>query len=104
VEIIIFYIPCGSSEEAARLGKLAVEQKLAACANVFPIQSVFPWNGSIQSEGEYVCILKTLPYRKAELEEYMTALHAYHIPCIARWTAEVNASYGLWMEEQIGKA
>jgi uncharacterized protein involved in tolerance to divalent cations len=40
---------------------MAIEQQLAACANVFPMQSVFPWNGEIQQEEEFVLILKTLP-------------------------------------------
>jgi len=101
LEILLFYIPCGSSEEATRMGRMAVEQKLAACANVFPIQSIFSWEGAIQSEGEFVTVLKTLPSHKEELAKYIAAHHAYKIPCIAQWKVEVNASYGLWMMEQM---
>lgn len=83
------------------MGRMAVEQKLAACANVFPIQSIFSWEGAMQSEGEFVTVLKTLPSHQKELAKYIAAHHAYKIPCIAHWKVEVNASYGLWMMKQM---
>jgi len=102
VEITLFYIPVGSPEEATRLGHLAIEQHLAACANSFPIQSTFPWVGEIQHEQEFVLILKTFPNLKEALREMISQSHSYEIPAILSWQAEVNDTYATWMKVQLG--
>jgi periplasmic divalent cation tolerance protein len=99
VKITFFYIPCGTESEALSIGKQAVENRLAACANVFPIQSVFPWNGSIQEENEFILILKTTPSCASSLRSFISEKHGYEVPCIVSWEVEVNDAYGKWVEE-----
>jgi len=101
VEITFFYIPVADATEAITIGDLAVSQKLAACANHFPIQSVFPWEGVIQHNQEFVLILKTLPSLKSSLRSFLEGRHSYATPCILCWEVEVNEPYKRWMEEQL---
>jgi periplasmic divalent cation tolerance protein len=101
MKISFFYIPIGSAEEANALGKLVVENRLAACSNIFPIQSMYPWEGQLQEDHEFVLILKTFPALNAELQAFIEQHHTYKIPCILRWDAEVNDAYGNWMENII---
>ena len=97
MEITIFYIPIGSESEAIDLGDLVIGTKLAACSNVFPITSAFPWNGNLEKENEFVLILKTIPSLTDSLRIFIEGNHPYEIPCILSWNAEVNDSYGKWM-------
>jgi periplasmic divalent cation tolerance protein len=97
VTITVFYIPTGSEEEAVSLGKMAVSERLAACANSYPIQSCYPWEGALQEDQEFVLLLKTIPEFIPALRRFIEEHHAYSTPCIMHWEAEVNEAYGQWM-------
>jgi len=43
----IIYITAGDMAEARKIGRTLVEERLAACANIFPITSIFRWKGNI---------------------------------------------------------
>lgn len=101
--ITFFYVPVSNAIEAQSLGALAVQEHLAACANFFPVQSVFPWHGRIQEEHEFVLVLKTLPALKNKLSILLESKHSYDTPCILHWEGEVNETYGKWMLEQLGE-
>jgi periplasmic divalent cation tolerance protein len=101
LEITFFYIPVGSESEAIDLGDLVIGKKLAACSNVFPITSSFPWNGKLEKENEFVLILKTIPSLKDSLRNFIEENHPYDVPCILSWSAEVNESYFKWMSEKL---
>jgi periplasmic divalent cation tolerance protein len=98
LEIILFYIPTASEEEAASLGHQAIDNHLAACANVFPVQSAFPWDGTMQSEEEFVLLLKTLPHLRDNLRSFIKANHSYTTPAVISWSADVNEDYMAWMK------
>lgn len=68
-------------EEALRLGQTLVEEKLAACATVFPgAQSIYRWQGQIESVHETILLLKTGPDQIAALEARLHELHGYQTP------------------------
>jgi periplasmic divalent cation tolerance protein len=95
--ITLFYITINSSEAAQRIADEAIEKKLAGCANIFTIDSVFPWEEKMQHEGEHVLLLKTIPALKKDLEEFVLSVHPYDIPCIMTWDVDVNEAYGNWI-------
>lgn len=101
MQILLFYIPAASNSEAISLGQKAIENRIAACANIFPVQSIFPWNGTIQTEHEFVLVLKTLPFLQDKVEEFISSHHSYEVPCIMSWLAEVNESYGMWIKNNV---
>ena len=64
-------------DDARRLGRTLVEERLAACATLIPaVESIYRWQGAVESAAECVLLLKTvaaqLPAREARLS--MTAL------------------------------
>ena len=101
MEIALFYITTGDITTAETLGNLAIDKKLAACANIFPIQSVFPWEGTRSVEEEQVLILKTTPGNINALSNLIALHHTYQVPCIMHWIVEVNDAYGKWIEENV---
>lgn len=101
MEISIFYIPVGNAAEAETLGHRAIKEHLAACANVFPIQSTFMWEGALQQEAEFILVLKTMHHKKKALREFLESNHSYETPCILSWDAEVNVAYGEWVNHQV---
>ncbi len=101
MQILLFYIPTASETEAMSLGQHVVEKKIAACANVFPVQSIFPWDGTTQKEHEFVLVIKSLPSLKGKVTEFITSHHSYEVPCILSWIVDVNDGYGKWVKENV---
>lgn len=69
------------AEEAGRLGRTLVEERLAACVTlVAAVQSIYQWEGQIESANEYLLLLKTTQDKLAPLEARLHELHSYKTP------------------------
>ncbi len=99
--ILLFYVTHPDEATARRIAGQMVEQRLAACANVFPIQSAYWWDGAVQTEGEWVSILKTSPCCEAALEKALRAVHPYQTPCFLRFEARANEDYERWIMDSL---
>ena len=72
---------CASPGEATKLARTLVEERLAACATLIPaVQSIYHWEGAIETSTETLLLLKTAPDRLAALETRLRALHSYQTP------------------------
>lgn len=70
-----------SPDEAQRIGRTLVEERLAACATLVPgVQSIYPWKGEIESSVETLLLLKTGASQIAALEARLHELHSYETP------------------------
>jgi periplasmic divalent cation tolerance protein len=70
-----------SSEEAGRLARTLVEERLAACATMIPgVQSVYRWQGEVESASETMLLIKTSSEQLAALEARLHELHSYETP------------------------
>lgn len=101
MRISIFYITNADKESAIALARQAIEKKLAGCANILPMHSLYPWKGTLQEENEHILILKTIPALKEILTEFISSVHQYEVPCIMNWDVEVNESYGDWIRKNV---
>jgi|SRR5579884_2609572 len=101
-ETIIVLVTASSQEEARKIGRALVEQKLAACANLIPsITSIFHWEGRISEENETLVILKTRRALFERLRDTVASLHSYDVPeIIAVSIAEGADSYLRWIASE----
>jgi periplasmic divalent cation tolerance protein len=77
------YMTAGNSEEARRIARALVEERLAACVNILgPMNSFYEWNGVVQDDQEVVLIAKTRRSKFAPLCARAKELHSYEVPCI----------------------
>ena len=90
-------------EEAARLGRALVEERLAACATVIPgAQSIYRWEGEVETTAECVLLLKTGPEQVSALETRLRALHSYQTPEFLVLRVEGgSADYLEWMNANL---
>ncbi len=102
----MLYITCGSREEATKIARAVVEERLAACANIIdPMRSVYWWEGSVNEDDETVLILKTTAERAGELTERVKALHSYDVPCVVEIPlGGGNAAYLDWIAAETASA
>lgn len=68
-------------EEAARMGRTLVEERLAACATLIPAaQSIYRWQGQVETAQETLLLLKTEADRLPALEMRLKEIHSYETP------------------------
>ena len=90
-------------EEAARLGRTLVEERLVACATLIPsVQSIYRWKGEIESATETLLLLKTGPDQLAALEARLHELHSYQTPEFLVLPVESGSnSYIDWLQANL---
>jgi periplasmic divalent cation tolerance protein len=86
-------------DEANKLGRTLVEERLVACATLLPaVQSIYHWNDQIQSAPETMVLLKTSTDRLAQLEKRLKELHSYRVPEFLVLPVESgSAAYLQWL-------
>ena len=102
--VIFVYVTTGDGDEARRIGRQAVEEQLAACANILPgVTSIFRWQGELDEAEEVVLILKTTEEKLEQLINRVKVLHSYDCPCIeALPVVEGNRDFLEWVVRETG--
>jgi|SRR5579872_281107 len=100
---IVVLSTCGSEEEAGKLARSLVEQRVAACVNVIPrVRSYYRWKGEIESADEYLLVIKSsrvvMPALLAALEKE----HSYEVPeVIALSVVDGAPGYLDWLQSSL---
>lgn len=99
--MILIYTTCRDTAEAAKIGQLLVETKVAVCVNLWPIQSIWAGDeGKPVSEREAVLIVKTNEQKVQEVENLILKNHTYATPFIGVINLHrVNHEYKEWMQK-----
>lgn len=98
---IAIYITFGSEESAKTIAHQLIEKRLVACYNIFPIASAYWWQEAIQTDNEFVAIVKTIPEMWDKVVKEVEQLHPYEVPCIMKMEVAANAGYEDWVRAQV---
>lgn len=92
----------GSKKEARRLAMALVKHKLAACAQIEKIDSIYAWKGKIEHGREYRVLFKTTAERYDAIEGAIRDMHSYELPAIHALPFErAFAPYAAWIEDEV---
>lgn len=98
----VVFVNVASENEAKGIAKSLIEAKLAACVSIFPVHSVYNWQGDLCSEDSYNLLIKTDLDKFDTLESMLRELHSDEVPeIIALPILLGHAPYLQWMSEQI---
>lgn len=87
-------------DSARRVSASAVQDRMAACASMVPVRSIYEWEGSLEDSAEYMVIFKTTSQKAGALSEYLSEHHPYDTPEIASIRVQdVNGPYMRWLSE-----
>lgn len=79
----IVYVTVSSSEEAVRIGRSVLEERLAACVNIIqPVTSIYWWQGKLEVDNEVILLLKTRAHLVNRVISKVQMLHSFSCPCI----------------------
>ena len=97
----VFLYVTAPPKNATFIVKTLLKQRLIACANIFPVQSIYRWQQKIRQEREVVLILKTTTKKSVMAQKVLEKIHPYKIPCVTRICVQPNEQYATWLLEQL---
>ena len=94
------YITVATKKEANGIAQVLLSEKLAACCNIFKIDSLFWWEGKIQKAREFAIIVKTQKALVEKIIKRVKEIHSYSVPCIISFDIEKgNKDFLNWIEK-----
>lgn len=102
-EHIQLFTTTNKKDDAVKIARDLVEQRLAACAQVVgPIQSIYRWKGKIEEEEEWLCILKSRYDCYEKMEKRLKDIHPYEEPeILALSVIKGSRTYLAWLDQQV---
>lgn len=100
---IVILITVPNADEANIIGKILVERRLVACANIIPkIKSIFRWEGRIQESDEALIVAKSKLNLMEEIQEAVKEKHSYDVPEIIALPVKSGLPrYCKWIDESV---
>ena len=95
------YVTHKNIEDAKEICKILIDCKLIACANLYPIESLYKWKDEFVNEKEIVSILKTQSKNWIKLKNKIEEIHPYDTPCIAKIDTEFNQKFSKWIDSEL---
>jgi periplasmic divalent cation tolerance protein len=98
----MIYVTAASRDEALKIGRALVAEKLAACANVLgEAASIYRWQGKVEEAQEFVLIAKTRRDLAESAMSRVKALHSYDVPCAVTYSMEAGLpEYLAWINRE----
>lgn len=92
-----------SLDEARQIAQTLVNQRLAACVQIVgPIESVYRWQGQVETAAEWQCVIKTSLAKYSAVEHAIGELHSYDVPeIIATQIVDGSEAYLHWLQNSI---
>ena len=103
--IVSVYAVFANDEEARRIGRMMIEERMAACVNILgPCFSIYRWRGEVEEAEEVAAIFKTTSGQSPALIKRIADLHSYEAPAAVAWPIEgVSEVYDRWVRENSGQ-
>jgi periplasmic divalent cation tolerance protein len=100
----IILTTAGSQEEAGKIAYALVERRLAACVNIVPrIESVYRWQGKVETAQEWLLLVKTQADYFERIRDAVKELHSYDLPeCVMLEVTAGTEEYLDWIAENTG--
>jgi len=102
---VVLYVTASDEDEASRIGRALVDERLCACANVIPgMRAIYRWQGAVCDEAEAVLILKTRDTLAAAATARIKVLHSDEVPCVVVLPISGgNEAFLQWIEAETDK-
>jgi periplasmic divalent cation tolerance protein len=97
----LVYITCKDEKEARKISMHLLKKRIIVCANVFPIKSMYWWQGKIVNGRETAIFAKTSSKNFDKIVKEVEKIHSYQVPCIIKLDAKSSKKYESWENSEI---
>lgn len=95
------YVTAPDLDTAKRIVRALLEKRLVACANLFPIHSMYRWEGKLQEDAEVAVFLKTRRALVPDVAKAVAEVHPYTTPCAVGFDlGEGHGPYYDWVDAE----
>lgn len=102
---IVIITTCPNVEESRKIAHGLVEQKLAACVQLAPIESVYRFEGKVEDTKEYRLYIKTRQGLFDQVKEFILLHHSYKMPqIVAVSIVDGFDKYLQWIDEKTAES
>ena len=100
---LIVFVTSPNYEEAEKLARGIISERLAACVNIVDnITSIYWWKNNVEKDKEVLLIIKTHMRVFKKLVEYIKNNHSYEVPeIIAMPIIAGYANYLEWIMKEV---
>lgn len=100
--MIFIYSTYPSRKEAKQTAERLLREKLAACVNIFPVDSLYIWKGKIVKDKEFAAIIKTKKANFKKVEKFILENHTYETPAIIEIPlSRITQKYLNWLNKNL---
>lgn len=101
--LVLVYIIFSNLKEAKTISEELLNEKLIVCVNIFPeVNSLYLWEGKINSNCEIVAIMKSRNDQTDKIVEKIEAMHSYDQPAVVIIPiGKANKSFTNWVNNVI---
>ena len=105
MKCVQIFITAPTRDEAERIGRHILDQKLVACYQLISsVQSVYWWKGQQETADECMILAKSTDSLVPSIVQAVTALHSYEVPeIIAVPIVGGNPDYLSWIESSVSR-
>ena len=97
----LVYITCKDEKEAGKISMHLLKKRLVACANVFPVKSMYRWQKKIVNDMEIAILAKTSSKNFNKVVKEVEKIHSYKVPCIVRIDVQSSKKYESWANSEL---
>jgi periplasmic divalent cation tolerance protein len=103
-DLLIVFCTFPDLGKARETATALVESQLAACVNLIPaVESIYRWEGKVETATEVLAIFKTTPTAYPLFESRLQELHPYDVPeIVALKPEQVSKGYARWVTQSVG--
>jgi periplasmic divalent cation tolerance protein len=101
VKHVSVYVTCPDNDTARRIARALLDRRLVACANIFPVESLYRWEGRVEEARESAMLMKTRAALVPDVVAAVRELHPYEVPCaVGVQLGEGMPEYYAWVDEE----
>ena len=99
----LFLVTVPNLEEGKKIGRIIVENKLAACASIVrDIYSIYEWKEKVMEENEHLLLIKTTEEKSDLLIKKIEEIHSYNTPeCVGFKIEKGSEKYLKWIKNVV---
>jgi len=100
---IVVFSTCSTPEEAAKIARKLIDERLAACVNVAPrVRSFYRWKGAIEEADECMLVIKSSRDLFERLRLELEKVHTYEVPeVVAVPVVDGAPNYLNWVDAEL---
>ena len=99
------YITASGVEEAKKIAKTLLEERLVACANIISnMESIYWWEGNLEEDVESILLVKTRSELVDKVIDMVKEIHSYQTPCALEIQIKSGSKdYLDWLDNSLEK-